>query len=73
MEKLKVTGAGSEIKAKLQACGATGGEVCAAIIIAVEGTKIKGSKWTIVGNLGQVDVSTQRLKGERWSKWTYRT
>ena len=65
MEKLKVAGAGSEIKAKLQACGATGGEVCAAIIIAVEGAKVKGSKWTIVGNLGQVDVSTHRLKGER--------
>jgi hypothetical protein len=65
MEKLKVRGAGSKIKAKLQACGATGGEVCAAIILAVEGTKIKGSKWTIVGNLGQVDVSTERLKGER--------
>ena len=27
MEKLKVAGAGDEIKAKLQACGATGGEV----------------------------------------------
>ena len=65
MEKLKVAGAGDEIKAKLQACGATGGEVCAAIIIAVEGAKVKGSKWTIVGNLGQVDVSTHRLKGER--------
>ena len=50
MEKLKVAGAGSEIKATLQACGATGGEVCAAIIIAVEGAKVKGSKWTFVGN-----------------------
>jgi hypothetical protein len=36
MEKLKVAGAGSDIKAKLEACGATGGEVCAAVIIAVE-------------------------------------
>ena len=33
MTKLKVVGAGSEIKAKLQAFDATGGEVCAAIII----------------------------------------
>ena len=28
MEKLKVAGAGSDIKAKLESCGATGGEVC---------------------------------------------
>ena len=71
MEKLKVAGAGSDIKAKLEACGATGGEVCAAVIIAVEGGKIKGSKWTLVGNLGEVDVSTHRLDGreEWWSLW----
>ena len=42
MEKLVVRGSGSDIKAKLEACGATGGEVCAAIIISVEAGKVKG-------------------------------
>ena len=65
MEKLKVARAGSDIKAKLEACGATGGEVCAAVIIAAEGEKIKGSQWTLVGNPGEVDVSTYRLNGAR--------
>ena len=39
MEKLVVAGTGSDVKAKLEACGATGGEVCAAIIVSVEGGK----------------------------------
>ena len=33
MEKLVVRGSGSDIKAKLEACGVEGGEVRAAIII----------------------------------------
>jgi hypothetical protein len=65
MEKLVVRGSGSDIKAKLEACGATGGEVCAAIIISVEAGKVKGSKWTLVGDMGMVDVSTHRLDGAR--------
>jgi hypothetical protein len=65
MERLKVAVAGSDIKAKLEACGATGGEVCTAVIIAVEGGKIKGSRWTLVGNMGMVDVSTHRLDEAR--------
>ena len=65
MEKLVVRGSGSDIKAKLEACGATGGEVCAAIIISVEAGKVKGSRWTLVGDMGMVDVSTHRLDGAR--------
>ena len=45
MERLVVAGVGSDIKAKLEACGATGEEVCAAIIVSVEGGKIRGSSW----------------------------
>ena len=52
-------------KAKLEACGATGGEVCAAIIVSVEGVKVKGSRLTLVGDMGMVDVSTHRLDGAR--------
>ena len=65
MEKLVVAGAGSDVKAKLEACGATGGEVCAAIIVSVEGGKVKGSRLTLVGDIGMVDVSTHRLDGAR--------
>jgi hypothetical protein len=63
MEKLKVAGAGSNIEAKLEACGATGGEVCAAVIIGVEGGKIKGSRWTLVGNLGDRRVHPPAGRG----------
>ena len=72
MEKLKVAGAGSDIKAKLESCGATGGEVCAAVIIAVEGGKIKGSKWTLVGNLGgkwTCPPTGWTGREEWWSLW----
>jgi hypothetical protein len=65
MEKLMVVEAGSDIKAKLEACCAMGGEVCAAIIVSVEGGKVKGSRWTLVGDMGMVDVSTHRLDGAR--------
>jgi hypothetical protein len=37
MGKLVVAGTGSDIKAKLEDCGAMGGEVCAAVIVSVEG------------------------------------
>ena len=65
MGQLVVAGTGSDIKPKLEACGATGGEVCAAIIVSVEGGKVKGSRWTLVGDMGMVDVSTHRLNGAR--------
>ena len=65
MEKLVVRGSGSDIKAKLEACGVAGGEVCAAIIISAEAGKVKGSRWALIGNMGMVDVSTHRLDGAR--------
>ena len=65
MEKLVVKGSGSDIKAKLEACGVAGGEVCAAIIISAEAGKVKGSRWALIGNMGMVDVSTHRLDGAR--------
>ena len=37
--ELVVRGSGSDIKAKLEACGVEGGEVCAAIIIPAEAGK----------------------------------
>ena len=61
MEKLVVRGSGSDIKAKLEACGVEGGEVCAAIIISAEAGKVKGLKWALIGDMGMVDVSTHRL------------
>jgi hypothetical protein len=63
--QLVVAGAGSDIKAKLEACGATEGDVCAAVIISEEGVKVRGSRWTLVGDMGMVDVSTHRLDGAR--------
>ena len=45
MEKLVVRGSGSDIKAKLEACGVEGGEVRADIIIPAEAGKVKRSRW----------------------------
>ena len=61
MEKLVVRGSGSDIKAKLEACGVEGGEVRADIIIPAEAGKVKRSRWALIGDMGMVDVSTHRL------------
>jgi hypothetical protein len=50
---------------KLEACGVAEGELCAAMVISVQGGKVRGSRWTLVGDLGLVEVSTHRLDGAR--------
>jgi hypothetical protein len=44
MAQLVVAGTGTDIKNKLEACGAEEGELCAAIMISVQGGKVRGSR-----------------------------
>jgi hypothetical protein len=60
-----VEGSGTAIKEKLEACGAEEGELCAAMVISVQGGKVKGSQWTLLGDLGLVEISTHQLDGAR--------
>jgi hypothetical protein len=65
MGHLVVEGSGTAIKEKLEACGAEEGELCAAMVISFRGGKVKGSRWTLLGDLGLVEISTHRLDGAR--------
>ena len=65
MRLLVVEGSGAAIKEKLESCGAEDGELCAAIVLSVKGGKVKGSRWTVHGDLGLVEISTHRLDGAR--------
>ena len=52
MKKLVVEGTCFQTQAKLQeSCGVAPGTMCAAVVIAVEGGKINGSKWPLIGDL----------------------
>ena len=60
-----VTGAGLNIGVMLTKHGAVAGEPCAAIMVAIEAGKVKGSSWLMEGNLGTVVFSTVREEGHR--------
>ena len=65
LDRLRVRGVGLEVNAKLAECGVEPTGVPAAIIMAIEKSKIKGCKWALTGGFDPVTVPTQRLGGER--------
>ena len=65
LERLKVMGVGMAVNAKLSEFGREASEVSACSLMAIERGKIKGCKWLLSGNLGEVSVPTLRLGGER--------
>ena len=65
LDRLKVMGVGMAVNAKLVECGREVSEVSACVLMAIERGKVKGCKWILSGNLGEVAVPTLRLGGER--------
>ena len=65
LDRLKVMGVGMAVNAKLAECGREASEVSACVLMAIERGKVKGCKWILSGNLGEVAVPTLRLGGER--------
>ena len=61
-----VKGLGAELQAKsVESDLIKEKEAAAAVVIKVEGERIMGTKWTLVGGLKQVAVPTHHLGGER--------
>ena len=63
LERLKVTGLGTEVSRKFTACGAAQEAVTAGVVISIRDSKIQSARWMVTGNLGEVGVSTHRLAG----------
>ena len=67
--RLTVRGLGVELQAKLVESGLTKDkEAAAAVLMKVEGGKLQGTCWTLVGGLKAVAVPTHHLGGERNKK-----
>ena len=62
---LTVNGTGIQVTQELRRQGAEASDPCAVIIIPIENGQVKGSRWTVSGNLGEVKFETHRVGEDR--------